>query len=83
MATFLFLISSLGFTAYVNNFGQYNKLYGSIGTVMVLMLWLYFNSISLLVGFELNASIKTAIKKKDKLDNKKPGLEKERVAISL
>jgi membrane protein len=66
MATILFLISSLGFTAYVNNFGQYNKLYGSIGTIMVLLLWLYFNSISLLVGFELNASIETANKKKDK-----------------
>ncbi len=36
MATFLFLVSSIGFTAYVNNFGQYNKLYGSIGTFMVI-----------------------------------------------
>jgi len=62
MATFLFLVSSMGFTAYVNNFGQYNKLYGSIGTFMVILLWLYFNSISLLAGFELNASIKTANK---------------------
>ncbi len=62
MATFLFLVSSIGFTAYVNNFGQYNKLYGSIGTIMVILLWLYFNSIILLAGFELNASIKTANK---------------------
>ncbi len=72
MATFLFLISSLGFTAYVNSFGQYNKLYGSIGTIMVLLLWLYFNSISLLVGFELNASINTANKKKDKFKKPEP-----------
>lgn len=62
MATFLFMVSSIGFTAYVNNFGQYNKLYGSIGTIMVILLWLYFNSIILLAGFELNASIKTANK---------------------
>lgn len=64
VATFLFVLSSLGFSFYVNNFGQYNKLYGSIGTLIVILLWLYFNSISLLLGFELNASIITANKKK-------------------
>jgi len=60
VATFLFVLSSFGFSFYVNHFGQYNKLYGSIGTLMVILLWLYINSISLLIGFELNASIKTA-----------------------
>jgi membrane protein len=60
MATILFIITSLGFSAYVNNFGQYNKLYGSIGTLMVILLWLYLNSIALLIGFELNVSIKAA-----------------------
>ncbi len=70
VATFLFILSSLGFSAYVNNFGQYNKLYGSIGTLMVILLWLYFNSISLLIGFELNASIKTANTKKNVLERK-------------
>jgi len=71
IATFLFVISSLGFSSYVNNFGQYNKLYGSIGTLMVILLWIYFNSISLLIGFELNASIITANIKKDFLKRKK------------
>jgi membrane protein len=61
LATLLFIITSLGFSAYVNNFGQYNKLYGWIGTLMVIMLWLYLNSIALLIGFELNVSIKDAI----------------------
>ena len=60
VATLLFVLSSFGFSFYVNHFGQYNKLYGSIGTLMVILLWLYINSISLLIGFELNASIKTA-----------------------
>jgi membrane protein len=60
LATVLFILTSLGFSAYVNNFGQYNKLYGSIGTIIVLMVWLYLNSIALLMGFELNASIKSA-----------------------
>lgn len=60
MATLLFIITSLGFSAYVNNFGQYNKLYGWIGTLMVILLWLYLNSVALLIGFELNLSIKEA-----------------------
>lgn len=60
LATVLFIITSLGFSAYVNDFGQYNKLYGSIGTLIVMLAWLYLNSISLLMGFELNASIKSA-----------------------
>lgn len=60
LATILFIATSLGFSAYVNNFDNYNKLYGSMGTILVILLWLYLNSISLLIGFELNASIKTA-----------------------
>jgi len=60
MATLLTLLTSLGFSYFVNNFGQYNKLYGSIGTMMVILLWLYFNSFALLLGFELNASINKA-----------------------
>lgn len=60
VATSLFIITSLAFSAYVNNFGQYNKLYGSIGTFMVILIWLYLNSVALLVGFELNVSIRAA-----------------------
>ena len=60
LATFLFILTSLGFSAYVNNFGQYNKLYGSIGTLMVILMWLYLNSIAILIGFELNVSIVAA-----------------------
>jgi len=60
LATILVIITSLGFTYYINSFGSYNKLYGSIGTLAVVMVWLYLNSISLLLGFELNVSINTA-----------------------
>lgn len=60
IATILALLTSLGFSYFVNNFGQYNKLYGSIGTIMVVLLWLYFNSFALILGFELNASINNA-----------------------
>lgn len=57
LATFLCLLASLGFSAFVNNFGRYNALYGSIGTIMMVMALIYINSLVLLVGFELNVSI--------------------------
>ncbi|MEM9024971.1 MAG: YihY/virulence factor BrkB family protein, partial [Bacteroidota bacterium] len=60
LATGLIIAVSSGFAYYVNHFGQFNKLYGSIGTLIVIMLWIYFNCIILLIGFELNASIKEA-----------------------
>lgn len=59
-ATILTVVTSVGFTYYVNNFGQYNKLYGSIGTLIVILLWIYFNSFVILLGFDLNASIHLA-----------------------
>lgn len=58
-ATVLMILVTLGFSYFVNNFANYNKIYGSIGTILILMLFLYFNSFILLVGFELNASIST------------------------
>ncbi len=57
LATVLSIISSLLFSLYVETFGTYNKIYGPIGTIMVLMLWIQINCFILLVGFELNASI--------------------------
>ncbi|HYK75950.1 MAG TPA: YihY/virulence factor BrkB family protein [Daejeonella sp.] len=57
LATILAILSFWGFAFYINHFGTYNKLYGSIGTLIVVMIWLYINSLIILVGFELNASI--------------------------
>jgi membrane protein len=57
LATVLSISASLAFSAYVNNFNTYNELYGSIGTIIVIMLWLQINSQVLLLGYELNASI--------------------------
>ena len=62
LSTVLSVATFLGFTYYINHFGQYNKLYGSIGTLLVIMLLMYILSMILLVGFELNASINEAIK---------------------
>jgi len=57
LATLLSLLLIFGFTYYINNFSQYNKLYGSIGTLLVVLLLIYLISLILLIGFELNASI--------------------------
>jgi membrane protein len=59
LATVLCIIASLGFSSFVNTFGRYNALYGSIGTIIVLMALIFINSLVLLIGFELNVSIKT------------------------
>ncbi|MFD2164311.1 YihY/virulence factor BrkB family protein [Paradesertivirga mongoliensis] len=57
LATVLAILTFWGFGFYINNFGNYNEVYGSIGTLIVIMIWLYLNSLIILIGFELNASI--------------------------
>ena len=59
MATILSIFASLAFSAFVNNFGRYNALYGSIGTIMMVMALIFINSLALLIGFELNVSIRS------------------------
>ena len=51
------ILTSLGFSYFVENFGNYNRIYGSIGTLIVIMIWLQINALILLIGFELNVSI--------------------------
>ena len=53
----LFMLNFKIFKIYIEKFAQYNQLYGSIGTVLVIMLFIWLNSIILLLGFELNASL--------------------------
>lgn len=57
LSTVLFGLTSYGFGIYVVRFAQYNVLYGSIGTLLVLMLYIWINCFILLLGFELNALI--------------------------
>jgi membrane protein len=59
----MMILTTYGFNFYIENFNRYNALYGSIGTLLVFLLWLYFNSIIILIGFELNISINTAKKR--------------------
>ncbi|MFF2754908.1 YihY/virulence factor BrkB family protein [Psychrobacillus sp. NPDC058041] len=66
-ATLGWIIVSLGFSYYVSSFGNYSSTYGSIGGIIVLMLWLYLSGIILLVGGQINAVTqerKNALKKK-------------------
>lgn len=54
-ATLGMLLSSKAFSIYVDNFGNYSKVYGSIGGIIVLLIWLYLTSIIIILGAELNS----------------------------
>ena len=69
LATFMMIAFTMGFSYYVVNFGNYNKLYGSISTILIVMLLIYFNSLVLLIGFELNVSISSLRKLADQRKN--------------
>ena len=57
MFTLMFIIGTIGFNYYIVNFSNYNALYGSIGGLIIFMMWIYVNCIIVLIGFELDASI--------------------------
>ncbi len=57
LATLLSIVSSLLFAYFVNNFGRYNEIYGSIGALIALLIWIQINAFILIAGYELNASI--------------------------
>jgi membrane protein len=57
LATFLMLLMTFAFSWWVTNFGNYNQLYGSISTILIIMALIFINSLVLLIGFELNVSI--------------------------
>ena len=53
----LFILTTYGFGIYIENFAQYNQLYGSIGALLIFLLYIWLNATILLLGFELNASL--------------------------
>lgn len=73
LATGLWFVASLAFRFYVTNFGSYNETYGTIGGVMVLMLWLYLTGLVIVVGGEMNAEIEHASPHGKEPGEKRPG----------
>ena len=76
LAAVLWLIASLAFRFYVTNFTDYNATYGSLGGVIILMLWFYISSLAILVGAELNAEIEHASPYGKEPGEKMPGEKK-------
>lgn len=72
LSTGMFFVLSWALGIYLNNFSRYNLLYGSIGTLLMLMFWIFFNCLVLLVGYELNISIYTG-----SIHNKQKGGKRE------
>ena len=66
MTTLLFFLTTYFFGVYIDNFSNYNQLYGSIGALLIFLLYIWINSNILLLGFELNATI-ASFKRKLKL----------------
>lgn len=57
MFTLMFILGTMGFNYYIVNFSNYNALYGSIGGLIIFMMWMYVNCIIVLIGYELDTSI--------------------------
>ena len=68
MTTILIMFTTWVFGIYIENFSTYNQLYGSIGALLIFMLYIWLNSNVLLLGFELNATI-MSLKNKSKENN--------------
>ena len=69
--TISWLIGSWGFSLYINNLHTYNFVYGTIGGFAVMMVWLYYTSILILIGGEINSQLYEKLERKDIIDEKR------------
>jgi membrane protein len=83
LGVILLIVASLGFRVYVENFGNYGATYGSIGAMVVLMLWLYITGLVILLGSELNALIEHFNPKGKDKGERSPGVPSERTHPGL
>jgi membrane protein len=75
ITSILVVLTSIAYSYYVNKWANYNKLYGSLGAMIITMLWLYFNAMVIIIGHEFNRSILHA---KLAMIRKKPGIDLEK-----
>jgi membrane protein len=73
VALIIWLLASAGFGVYVSNFGSYNKVYGSLASVVVVLIWLWITNLAILLGHELNAERERDVELRDGI----PGAERE------
>lgn len=78
LATTLFVIGLLGFNAYISNFSRYNVLYGSIGTLIIILLWIWIVAILILAGNDLNSSIR---REANKLSSAEDNTRRKKIVI--
>jgi membrane protein len=78
-ATVLWVIASLGFSFYVDNFGSYGETYGSLAGVIVLLLWLWITAVVVLLGAEINAETEEQTTKDSTKGPEKPMGERDAV----
>lgn len=86
LATVMFVLMSNAFNWYIIHFSRYNALYGSIGAIIIFLLWIYLNAYVLILGFELNASIFEAYREgfsRIKTINDKNGVRISRTSINM
>jgi len=72
VATILWLIASIAFSIYVSNFGSYNETYGSLGGVIILLMWLWLSAFIVLLGAELNAEMEHQTERDTTTGSKQP-----------
>lgn len=78
MATGLFILATIGFNIYISNFSRYNALYGSIGTLIILLMWIWILAIVILAGNDLNSSIR---RESDRLSAEEDNDRKKQIVI--
>ncbi len=78
LTTTLFIVATIGFNAYISNFSRYNALYGSIGTLVILLLWIWIMAIVILAGNDLNSSIR---RETDRLSAEEDNDRKKQIVI--
>lgn len=73
IASLLIILISNGFSFYLSNFASYNRLYGAVGTLIALMVWLYLIAVILILGFDVNVSVDEAARTRQAKSNPAPG----------